>query len=152
MKIVNEKDFLSGIFFGGFGIATAIGASNYSFGSASAMGPGYFPFLAGAILFVIGLVVIASSLGQGATEGRLERWDFKKISIILVALLLFAGALEPFGLIVALPLLVGLSSLAHPEFTWRGTLGTILVLLPLVWVIFVYLLGVRIPLLPVLLR
>jgi hypothetical protein len=152
MKIVNEKDFLTGVFYGGLGLATAIGATRYDFGSASAMGPGYFPFMAGAVLVLIGLVVIAGSLGTGGRANRLERWDVRKIAIILAALILFAATLEPLGLVIALPLLVGISSFAHPEFTWRGTLATIAVLLPMIWLIFVYLLGVRIPLIPEILR
>lgn len=152
MRIVNHKDFVSGAMYGCVGIATAIGATQYSFGTTSAMGPGYFPFGAGVALAIIGVIVIAGSISPGATATRLGDWDLPKVGIIVAALLLFAVTLSPLGLVTALPLLVGISSLAHPESTWRGTVGAIAVLLPLIWLIFIRLLGVSIPLLPYFLR
>jgi Tripartite tricarboxylate transporter TctB family len=152
MKIANQKDFATGAFYMAFGLLTAAGASRYEIGSAQAMGPGYFPLLAGIILAALGLTVLASSFSGGAEKTLLEAWNLRKIFVILVSLVLFAIALEPLGLVVALPLLVGLSSLAHPEFSWRGTLLLIAFLLPFVWAIFVYFLGLSIPFLPFFVR
>lgn len=148
MRIVNQKDMVTGAFYAAFGGLTALGALQYDLGSAAAMGPGMFPLIAGGALLLIGLSIIATALSPANKEEALGRWAFKKITIVLVGVLLFAVTLEPLGLVIALPLLITVSSFAHPASTWRGTIGLILVMLAIVSVVFVYLLGLSIPLLP----
>lgn len=147
MQILNRKDFASGLGFVGLGTVTALGALRYDLGSASAMGPGYFPLLCGVVLALLGALVIAGACAPGEAVG-LERWSLPSILIVLAALLIFAVALEPLGLVVALPLLVAISSAAHPGYSWRTVLMLIAVLLPLVWAVFVLFLGLTFPMLP----
>lgn len=148
MRIVNQKDFATGAFFLVFGALTALGATRYPMGTSSAMGPGYFPLLAGLTLAVIGVIVLIGSLARAAEPARFGSWSLPRVLVILAAVLLFAATLEPLGLIVALPLLVGVSSLAHREFSWRMTLLVTAILLPLIWLIFKLFLGLAIPLTP----
>ncbi len=58
MQIKNEKDFLAGLMFMGFGLAAVIIATlNYQMGSAVRMGPAYFPVMLGGLLAILGFVV-----------------------------------------------------------------------------------------------
>ncbi|MDA0983990.1 MAG: tripartite tricarboxylate transporter TctB family protein [Proteobacteria bacterium] len=58
MQIKNEKDFLAGLMFMGFGLAALIIATlNYQMGSALRMGPAYFPVMLGGLLAILGFVV-----------------------------------------------------------------------------------------------
>jgi Tripartite tricarboxylate transporter TctB family len=148
MKIADQRDFVSGLGFVGFGGLTVLGSLRYDLGSASAMGPGYFPLITGVLLAVLGVIVLASACRPGSAVTRLDPWNVPKILIILTALILFALTLEPLGLVVAVPLLVAVSSAAHPPFSWRRTLLLIAIMLPLVWAIFVYFLGLTFPMLP----
>jgi Tripartite tricarboxylate transporter TctB family len=148
VKVTEYKDFTTGLLYAIFGSATALGASSYDMGSARAMGPGYFPLLAGVVLAMLGVAVLAGSLSNKGVVSRLEGWNLRKILLILVSLVLFAATLEPLGLVVALPLLVVLSSTAHPEFSWRGAVLLSAFLLPFVWAVFVYFLSMPLPFFP----
>lgn len=76
----------------------------------------------------------------------------KSLAIALVSVVLFALLLDPLGLLVAIPVLLGVSALAHPEFSWRALLLLVILLVPFTWVVFVVLLGLQFPLLPYFLR
>jgi len=64
VSIKSEKDFASGVMFiatgGGFAWASA---SSYTIGSASQMGPGYFPLVLGLILSLLGAFILFFFLG-----------------------------------------------------------------------------------------
>jgi hypothetical protein len=147
-KIADQKNFVTGLFYIVFGMAVAIGASRYQIGTADRMGPGYFPLGVGLALALTGLCVFASALSAGAVRSQLGSWPLKRLAIVLGAVVLFALLIEPMGLIIAVPVLVGISALAHPDFSWRTVLVSIIILLPLTWGIFVALLGLQFPFLP----
>jgi hypothetical protein len=148
MRIADQTNFAAGALYIAFGAAVAVGSLSYDIGSASRMGPGYFPLGAGIALTMTGLIVLIGALRGTGSTSRLSLWPLKNIGLILASVAAFAVSLETLGLIVALPLLVGISAWAHPDFSWRTTMISILLQLLLVWVVFVLLLGIRIPLLP----
>lgn len=147
MRIGDQRNVLTGLLYFVFGTAVAIGASRYPIGSAASMGPGYFPLGVGVLLAITGLCVLGTALAQ-RVHSAMGLWRLKNAAIVLAAVILFGLLLEPMGLIVAVPVLLGVSALAHPEFSWRTVVVSILVLLPLTWVLFVALLGLQFPLLP----
>jgi hypothetical protein len=61
MKIVDGKDFWSGLMFLGFGLAFMIISRNYPMGSALRMGPAYFPTVLGGLMAVLGAIVLLRS-------------------------------------------------------------------------------------------
>ncbi len=63
MQLRNPKDFWSGVMFAAIGFAFAIIVKVYEYpmGTASRMGPGYFPFVLGNALGVLGLVILLKS-------------------------------------------------------------------------------------------
>ena len=62
--IKNPKDFWSGVMFASIGFAFAIIVKVYEYpmGTASRMGAGYFPFVLGNIMGVLGLIIIGQAL------------------------------------------------------------------------------------------
>ena len=71
MKIRSQKDFVAGLLLILIGLAFAVGATDYSFGTAVRPGPGYFPFGLGIILALLGIVVLLSAF----TSQRTDRTD-----------------------------------------------------------------------------
>jgi hypothetical protein len=61
MKIRNQKDFWAGLMFLAFGLAFAIVARNYQMGTAVRMGPAYFPTVLGALMALLGAIVLVRS-------------------------------------------------------------------------------------------
>lgn len=149
MKIKSQKDFWSGLMFVSVGIAFAWGATEYSFGSSARPGPGYFPFGLGILLAILGSLVLFKALTLESADGDpIGGFAWRPLLIILGAVLLFGVLLPRVGLLVALPLLVVLSSLASDEFTWKGALLNAVVLTVLSYGVFVMGLKLTIPVLP----
>ncbi len=149
MKIKSEKDFWSGLMFIAIGLGFAWGATNYSFGSAARPGPAYFPFGLGLILAVLGVMVLFKALTFEVEGGdKIGGWPWKPWIIILGAVVLFGLLLPRLGMLVTLPLLIGISSLASGEFHWKEVLVNIVVLTVGCWAIFIKGLSLTIPLLP----
>lgn len=151
MMSIDRKNVASGLFFLLFGIAVAIGATRYSIGTASRMGPGYFPLGVGICLAIVGLAVLIPALRSG-TASSLDFWPLRGAATVLAAVILFGVLLEPMGLLVAIPVLLIVSALAHPAYSWRLIGLSILILVPLTWVLFILGLGLQLPLLPFFLR
>lgn len=89
MKIKNYQDFYAGLMFAVFGGVTMYLAKSYNLGTGANMGPGYFPYYLGALLAVLGAILLIRSIGTPDRENG-------KVSIkpllIFVAIMLFAMA------------------------------------------------------------
>ena len=128
MQIKNGKDFWAGMMFIGFGLAFVLIARNYPMGSAVRMGPAYFPTLLGAMLAVLGAMVlfrafvskfahplkvltfrppllVASIVVGGATyfaENQLKGMPIVQAALAGLSLLLFFGAFGPRSMFLVL--------------------------------------------------
>ena len=60
MSIRNPKDFWAGLLYVVLGLAAVYIAQDYEMGTATRMGPGYFPTLLGGFLALIGVVSLVS--------------------------------------------------------------------------------------------
>jgi putative tricarboxylic transport membrane protein len=149
LKIKSEKDFWSGLLFIATGIGFAWGATLYSFGSSARPGPGYFPFGLGVIMALLGALILFKALTLEVEGGdRIGPWPIQPGAWILGAVVVFGFALPPLGLAVALPLMIGIASLAGDEFHWLEVLINSIVLTVGSWAIFIKGLGLTIPLWP----
>ena len=148
MQLRNKQDFWSGIMFVALGVGFALGATNYSMGTAARMGPGYFPFWLGVCLAVLGAVVAISALKEKAEDTDVEKFDFRILGIIIGSVVFAGIVLDVLGVYITVFLLVFLSSLASHEFSWKvaGATGIFLVLF--VWLAFIRGLGLVFPLWP----
>ncbi|MBR0953657.1 tripartite tricarboxylate transporter TctB family protein [Bradyrhizobium canariense] len=148
LAIRNQRAFASGALFLAFAIFFFVEALTYPAGTAAKMGPGYFPRLLAMVLATIGLVVIFGALSPTAEREVLRKWDFKGLAWVTGSVVLFGALLFPLGLIGALFVLIMVSSRASPEFTWTGALANAAVLIVLCLAVFVYGLGLQLPVWP----
>lgn len=136
-QIKSKKNFAAGLMFACVGAAFAIGATGYNVGSAARMGPGYFPLMIGTLLTVLGLGVVAASVGAREGDGDpIGKIAWKPLGLIIGANVLFgvllAGihgiGLPAMGLIVAIYALVIVACMAGSNFKMKlaVTLATVL--------------------------
>ena len=152
LAIRNQRAFASGALFLAFAIFFFVEALAYPAGTAAKIGPGYFPRLLAIVLAVIGLVVIFSALKPTADREALRKWDLKGLAWVTGSVVLFGALLFPLGLVGALFVLIMVSSRASHEFTWTGALANAAVLIALCLAVFVYGLGLPLPVWPSLLN
>lgn len=141
MKIRSQEDFWSGLMFIGFGVAAIIISRDYPMGSASRMGPGYFPTMIGGMLVVIGAIVSAVSL---RTQGKgIGTWPWRAMMLMSFAFMLFAWGMEHIGFIPSLALLIVVSALSTPHYRWKEILIETVVMIAGSWAVFIY--GLELP-------
>ena len=150
MKIKSQRDFWSGLLFVTVGIVFAWGATNYNFGSSARPGPCFFPFGLGLLMAILGALVLFKSLAI-ETEGGdpIGPFAWKPLITILASVVVFGFALPRLGMVLALPLLIIIASLAGDEFGWKGVAVSCVVLTLGSWAIFILGLKLALPLWPV---
>ena len=168
MKIKSERDFWSGLMFIAIGVIFAVGATNYSMGPAcppndpcaanlwarmsqlsAHPGAGYFPLGLSLLLTILGAIVLFKSLTIESEGGDpVGKFAWRPLIVIVAAIAVFGGMLEPLGMLISIPVLIVLTSLAGDEFHWKGVLISAVVLTVASWAIFVLGLKLTIPVLP----
>jgi hypothetical protein len=122
---------MSGALFTAVGIGFAVGATNYPAGTAAEMDAGYFPFLLGIFLSIIGVAITVTSLhGNEQPDSRIGQWGLKPMFFIILADVLFGVllgglpsiGLPPMGLMISIVALVVVASRAGPEFAIKEVL------------------------------
>jgi hypothetical protein len=155
MRIGNAKNLLGGLLFALIGLMFAVIARGipglsilpgYSMGTPARMGPAFFPFWLGVILFVLGIIIAVTGIraADSGEAGRLPRFHWRPIFLVLGSVVMFGMILKWTGMLIAGFLAVLLSSTANPEgVKWRDV-----VLLGLGLVIFcglVFVGGLKLP-------
>ncbi len=152
MLIRNQRAFAAGALFLAVAIFYFTMSFNYVHGTAARMGPGFFPKMVSIALAAVGLVVLIGSVVPRAHIEKLEKWDFKGLLWIAGSVALFGILLQPLGLVISLAALVIISSLASPEFGWRGTIINTVILIIFCVGTFVYGINLQFPVWPTLFR
>jgi Tripartite tricarboxylate transporter TctB family len=146
LRIRSPKDFGAGLLYAGFGLAAILMAWDYGMGSASRMGPGYFPTALGSLLLLIGIAsLVRSFFNAGAPIGTIA---WKAAALVTTGTVLFGLLLRPAGLVPALVALILVSASASARFRleWRAGL-LMLALIAFCALVFVKGLGLPVPLL-----
>ena len=152
LRIRSQKDVAAGLIYVLAGAGFSLGALNYHLGDPARMGPGWFPFWIGILLVAIGAATAAAALRPRAPEDRLQKPELRPLAWIIGSVALFGLLLQPLGLVVALAILVIVSSLASHEFTWKGTLATAVAMILFSGAVFIWGINLQIPLWPSFLR
>ena len=149
MKIKSQRDFVSGLMFIFVGVIFAVGATNYSMGSSAKPGAGYFPLILSVILSILGAIVLFKSMTI-ETEGGdpIGAIAWRPLLVIVLSIAVFGTALPRLGMILTIPLLIVMVSFAGDEFSWVGVILNSILLTAFSWVIFIWGLGLTIPLKP----
>jgi Tripartite tricarboxylate transporter TctB family len=152
LKIRDQKNFWSGAMFLAFGAFFVGWAQQYDLGSAARMGPAFFPTMLGAMLFLLGAIVLIEGLVAETADGKIEPFNFRALVLVLGSVVAFGMLLRPAGLLVALFVLVCVSSFGSHEFKLRDVLLLSIGMSLLVLGVFIYGLSMTIPVLPSFLR
>lgn len=148
MQLKNKQDFWSGIMFVVLGVGFALGATEYSMGTAARMGPGYFPFWLGVLLALLGGFVSLSALKPSAEATEVGRFDWPILLIIIGTVAGVGVVFDTLGVFISIFLLVFISSIASHQFEWKVAAGTGLFLVFFTWAAFIKGLGLIFPLWP----
>ena len=149
MKIKSQKDFVSGIALIAVGLAFAIGATNYSFGTSIRPGPGYFPFGLGVILSILGLIVLYGAMTVERKNGDpIGSIPWRALICVVGAILFFGFFLPRLGFLISFPAMIIITSAGGKEFTWKDAILNAAILTVLSYAIFIYGLQLTIPVWP----
>lgn len=147
--LIHRKDFWSAFLYITLGTVTIIASLGYEFGSASNMGPGFFPIVLSTVLIIIGAILAIRSFRAAGTvaSSKLGHMNWKALALISGSTVVFGLLLPLTGVVIALPalMLMGASASRHFRIELRAILG-MLVLSGVCALVFVVGLGVPMPL------
>jgi hypothetical protein len=109
-----NQDVAAGLMFAGFGVAGLWFGRELPVGAALRMGPGYMPRLLCYGLLLLGIVIAIK--GAIVAGERIERWHWRPLAIVSIAVLAFSLLLEPAGLVVATAAIVIIGAFGGPQF------------------------------------
>ena len=95
----NRKDLICGLVFVVIGLLFALGTRDLDIGSATRMGPGYFPLVLCGILILVGLIIAARALGK--PPGELSGVPWRALLLIVPAIVFFGYSVRGVGLVPA---------------------------------------------------
>lgn len=144
MGVLRSRDFWSGAAFVAIGLWFLWRGQDYRFGSAAAMGPGYFPVLIALALALVGLVVLLKALR--AHGAAIERPVLRPLVFVLAAIVVFALSIERFGLVPATIAAIVVASPASRAFRWGETVALAIGMAGFGALVFVYALSQNMPL------
>jgi Tripartite tricarboxylate transporter TctB family len=143
MLIRSRKDFWTGVLFTAAGLSAIIIGRDYPMGSATKMGPAFFPSVLGAVLAVIGLAAVIRSLKQ--TAEPLGGLAYKQAVLVLAATVLFGVLVRGTGLVISVIVLVLVSAWGSQNFRWRHSITLAVGLAGFSVLVFVKALGLPLP-------
>lgn len=151
MSIKDQRDFWSGVMFVAFGLFFVWFSQDYPMGSASRMGPAYFPMVLGALLTLLGAVVAFKGFAtrpNDGTDGSVGSFDWRAVGLVLGAVVVFALLLKPAGLMLAMAAMIAVASFGSEEVRIKEVIVLALVMGAIVWAVFIYGLKLTIPVWP----
>jgi hypothetical protein len=147
--IKSSTELLAGLLLLGLAAIGFFGSIKLNSGQLSNMGPGMMPKMTSTGLAVFGAALIVQSF---VAEGSaVQPWNWRGIVFIFGAVLVFAATVRGMGLAVAGPLSVLISALADRDTRLVEIVPFALVMTAFTALLFRWLLGLPVPILPFLL-
>lgn len=116
----NNTDFFAGLMFILIGAGAIFIARDYPIGSATRMGPGYFPVALGGLLFLFGVyIMVQGVIKKKEMQGT---WSMKAWIILPIATIIFGYVMDHGGFVPALLALIFITASAGDEFKFREVL------------------------------
>ena len=156
MKIGHPKEFWGGVLFAVIGLLFAViafgikplGIPGYAMGVPARMGPAFFPFYLGMLLFVLGTIIAIGGFRHEGPADAFPKFHWKPILFVLGAVVLFGIILKAVGMLIAGLALVIIASMGSHEFRPKQAVILGLVLVVFCALVFVWGLKLPIPLCP----
>jgi hypothetical protein len=142
----DRPDLLTAALFVGLGGLGLFMSRGLDAGSLAQMGPGFMPRVVCVLLIAVGLAVGLPALR--APLHRIEPMRLRPLAVITVAIVGFAYAATHLGFVLAALWLIVAGAFAEPNMRWREIVPLALGLTVFGALVFVYGLGVQIPLWP----
>ena len=146
MRIRSPKDFWAGLIFVAIGGGFVLLAQQYRLGDMHRMGPAMFPTLVGALLAALGLIMALRSLARDGAP--VSDFHARPIVVSLLAIVLFGIALQWLGLVAAVAVLVLIGANAARDVRQLDNLALAAGMIVFSVAVFVWLLGLPLPLWP----
>lgn len=140
-RIRGQQDFLAGLLFLFFGLLALYIGRDYPMGTAMRMGPGYFPAILGGLVSLLSIALLVR--GLIVPGERAGGFAILPLLLILAAVALFALTVEDLGIMVAVALVVVVSSLANGKPHWGEILMLTAIMVGLAVGVFTY--GLSLP-------
>jgi hypothetical protein len=112
-QLKNPRELCAGLLFAVIGVAAAIKSTDYDIGTATNMGPGYFPETLSLLLIALGLGSVVRGLLREATETSEDVRALMPLFLIILGVFGFAFTVDRYGLIPAIVVLVGCACFKH---------------------------------------
>lgn len=144
-QINGLKSFYVGLIYVAIGSVAFFWAHKYEIGSATRMGPGYFPALLGIILVGLGSLSIINGY-RATSPDPIPKHKLEPFFLILASIISFALLIERTGLIVAIFVSVFLVCFRRALTNPIEVFLTFAALAAFSGLVFVYLFGMAIPL------
>jgi putative tricarboxylic transport membrane protein len=148
LRALTRQDVLAGLMFIGFAALGLWLSRNYPIGTAVRMGTGYVPRLLCWILLLLGAVILVIGLRAADAEEGLPGLRWRPIVLIPAALVAFALTIERLGIVIAGLLLIGIGALGGRDLRVLEVVLAAAALVFFTWAIFVWALGLPIPVWP----
>jgi hypothetical protein len=149
LHTLTRKNVLAGLMFIAIAALGLWISRAYPIGTALRMGTGYVPRLLCWVLMGLGAAILVQGLREKDTPPERTSWrQLMPIVVVTTSLVAFAMAIEQLGLVLSILLLVGIGAIAARDIKIWETLIAAVVLIALSWAIFIFGLGLTIPVWP----
>jgi len=157
MKIGHPKEFWGGVLFATIGLAFAVIAfgikaipwmQGYAMGRPERMGPAFFPFYLGLILFGLGVAIAVGGFRHTGPDEKFPKFHWRPNFFILGAVVLFGIVLKAVGMLLAGIMLIIIAGFGSATFSLKRSIILAVVLVIFCAMVFVWGLKLPIPLCP----
>jgi hypothetical protein len=143
---LDNRDLWAGLVFVAVGACALALGRDLATGSAADMGEGYVPRAVAVALVALGAFIAAAAWVRGSTP--LEPVSWRPLLFVTGAILAFAAALQPLGLLAAVAAAAVTANCAGRPLAWRPLLVLVAALSLGVVALFIWGLGLPLAVLP----
>lgn len=143
---IKSQDFASGLLFVGVGAAALWISADYPMGTPQRPGTGVLPAILAWCLIGTGALLWLKAVVTDSPN--LTSWAWRPAIMITLATIAFALLIDRAGLVVTMVVSMTLVALGTPDTRWREYLPFAVIMLAIGVSVFIYGLGMPIPILP----
>jgi putative tricarboxylic transport membrane protein len=147
-QFLGRKDVLAGLLFMSVAILGLWISRDYPIGTALRMNTGYVPRLLCWLLLGLGAIIFFQGLRAPAEKAGPSGSAWRPVLAVTIGMVAFALSIERLGLIVAIGLLTAIAALAARGQRPLEVVLTAVVLAVLCWAVFIFGLGLVLPVWP----